>query len=300
MMADKAGQDPAPDSGSSAPADLAVALYVVATPLGNLRDITLRALDVLGAVDLVAAEDTRTTTALFNALGIRATLFAAHDHNEDSAARRIVETLAAGRAVALVTDAGTPAISDPGARVVRAVLEAGHRVIPLPGPSAITCALSAAGFEGAFRFEGFLPPKPSARRTRLTALKAETATLVLYEAPHRIVELAVDMAAVLEATRRVVIGRELTKRFETVHATTVAALPAWLAEDGNRQRGEFVVIIEGAGEIAHDTLEADRVLGLLLSELPVKSAARLACAITGGAKNALYARALELKGQPRD
>ena len=292
-MANQADHDHAPDS--SAPLKLPVALYVVATPLGNLRDITLRALDVLAAVDMVAAEDTRTSATLLGAHGIRTMLMAAHDHNEQAAAARIVELLAAGQSVALISDAGTPAVSDPGARIVRAVHEAGLCVTPIPGPSAAISALSVAGFEGRFEFHGFLPPKSAARRARLRDLKALPSTLVLYEAPHRIVELAQDLRAEFEPGRRLVVARELTKRFENVAPLTVASLEDWLMHDSNRQRGEFVLIIEGARPEDKSDTEARRVLELLLTELPVKSAARLAAAITGASKNALYTQALELK-----
>ena len=292
-MANKASHDHAPDS--SAPLKLAVALYVVATPLGNLRDITLRALDVLAAVDVVAAEDTRTSATLLSAHGIRAQLMAAHDHNERAAAARIVELLVSGQSVALISDAGTPAVSDPGARIVRAVHDAGLLVTPIPGPSAAISALSVAGFEGPFEFRGFLPPKSAARRARLRELKALPRTLVLYEAPHRIVELAHDLQAEFEPARRVVVAREITKRFETIAPLTVAGLTEWLEQDSNRQRGEFVLVVEGAQPNEADSAETRRVLGLLLAELPVKSAARLASAITGASKNTLYQQALELK-----
>lgn len=295
MMATQANQHHATAPGLSQSVELPVALYVVATPLGNLRDITLRALDTLAAVAVVAAEDTRTSATLLAAHGIRTRLIAAHDHNERAAAEQIIELLTSGQAVALITDAGTPAVSDPGARIVRAVHDAGLAVVPVPGPSAVICAISVAGFEGAFQFCGFLPPKSTARRSALKRLKALPCTLVLYEAPHRIVELAHDLAAELEASRRVVLARELTKRFETVQVSTVASLQAWLEADPNRQRGEFVVIIEGAPAIDQDDAEIDRVLRLLLAVLPVKSAARTAAAITGAAKNALYGRALALK-----
>lgn len=297
-MANKATHDHAPDS--SVPLKLPVALYVVATPLGNLRDITLRALDVLAAVDVVAAEDTRTSATLLGAHGIRTQLMAAHDHNEQAAAARIVELLVSGQSVALISDAGTPAISDPGARIVRAVQDAGLVVTPIPGPSAAISALSVAGFEGPFEFRGFLPPKSAARRARLRDLKALPRTLVLYEAPHRIVELAHDLQAEFEPARRVVVARELTKRFETVAPLTVASLKGWLEHDTNRQRGEFVLVIEGARPDDQDNAETLRVLGLLLAELPVKSAARLAAAITGAPKNTMYEKALEQKAGAAD
>ena len=294
-MAIQANQHHAPAPGLSQSAELPVALYVVATPLGNLRDITLRALDILAAVAVVAAEDTRTSATLLAAHGIRTRLIAAHDHNERAAAEHIIALLNSGQSVALVSDAGTPAVSDPGARIVRAVQGAGLAVVPVPGPSAVVCAMSVAGLEGPFQFCGFLPPKSAARRAALKRLKSLPCALVLYEAPHRIVELAHDLAAELEGSRNVVIARELTKRFETVQALTVATLQGWLKADPNQQRGEFVVVIEGASAVDQDDAEIDRILKLLLAELPVKSAARMAASITGTAKNELYQRALALR-----
>ena len=282
-----------PDAGSK----LAIALYVVATPIGNLRDITLRAMDVLRAVDVIAAEDTRTSAPLLASFGVRAQLIAAHDHNEGAAALRIIELLAAGRAVALISDAGTPAVSDPGARIVRAVQAAGLAVTPVPGPSAAISALSVSGCEGPFLFAGFTPPRSAARRTVLRELALATHSTVLYEAPHRIVDLARDLALEFPPDRRIVLMRELTKRFETVQALQIGALQAWLEADTNRQRGEFVLVIDGLRERNNDQIEADRILRLLLDELPVKSAAKIAAAITSQSKNALYQRALELKGK---
>ncbi len=276
--------------------ELPAGLYVVATPIGNLRDISLRAIEVLGAVDVVAAEDTRTSAPLLAAHGIRTRLIAAHDHNESNAARRIIELLAAGQSVALISDAGTPAVSDPGARIVRAVLAAGHVVTPVPGASAAISALSVAGCEGPFLFAGFVPSRSAARRAFLRELAPLRPNLVLYEAPHRIVELAHDLEHEFHADRRVVLMRELTKRFETVHAATVGQLAQWLLADPNRQRGEFVLVLDGAPARDLGADEADRILRLLLDELPVKSAAKIASDITGMTRNALYRRALELMG----
>jgi len=290
-------QVPADESATDANADMPTAsLYVVATPIGNLQDLSLRAIAVLKGADVIAAEDTRTSSTLLAHYGISAKLIAAHEHNEMEAAARIVELLHAGKRVALISDAGTPAISDPGARLVRAVRAAGCAVIPVPGANAAVAALSAAGFEGPFHFAGFLPPKSTARRAALRAFSELAATLVVYEAPHRIVELIDDLALEYPGERRVVLARELTKRFESIHATTAAEAPAWLAGDTNRQRGEFVVLVEAAPAQAREVgSEAERVLGLLLAELPVKTAAKLAAAISGAPRNALYARALELK-----
>jgi len=290
-------QVPADESATDANADMPTAsLYVVATPIGNLQDLSLRAIAVLKGADVIAAEDTRTSSTLLAHYGISAKLIAAHEHNEMEAAARIVELLHAGKRVALISDAGTPAISDPGARLVRAVRAAGCAVIPVPGANAAVAALSAAGFEGPFHFAGFLPAKSTARRAALRAFSELAATLVVYEAPHRIVELIDDLALEYPGERRVVLARELTKRFESIHATTAAEAPAWLAGDTNRQRGEFVVLVEAAPAQAREVgSEAERVLGLLLAELPVKTAAKLAAAISGAPRNALYARALELK-----
>ena len=287
--------EPAPAQNADLPTG---ALYVVATPIGNLNDITLRALQVLKAADAIGAEDTRNSATLLNHHGIASKLFAAHEHNEQQVAGKVIAMLAAGQRVALISDAGTPAISDPGARLVRAVRAAGHAVIPIPGANAAATALSAAGFEGPFHFAGFLPAKGAARRAALRALAQLPATLVLYEAPHRILDLAADLAAEVESARAVVLARELTKRFESIHATTVGEVMTWLEGDPNRVRGEFVVLLEAAPQVeAGDELseEAQRVLGLLLAELPVKSAAKLAAGITGAPRNALYAKALEMK-----
>lgn len=295
MAADNHSDSPAINDDSK----LGIALYVVATPLGNLGDITLRAIATLKAVALIAAEDTRTSATLLRHYGIQTKTIAAHQHNEAGAAARIVELLAEGKSVALISDAGTPGVSDPGARIVQAVRAAGHAVVPVPGANAAVAALSASGFEGPFHFTGFLPPKSVARRKVLAGLKQSPAALVCYEAPHRILDLAADLALEFEASRRVVVARELTKRFETIHACAVSELVAWLAADSNQQRGEFVVLVEGAAEHAdaEGALDAEtqRVLALVLAELPVKTAAALTARITGAAKNALYAAALEIK-----
>ena len=285
--------------GANHAGTLPTALYVVATPLGNLADITLRAVAVLRGVDLIAAEDTRTSATLLRHYGVTTRSFAAHDHNEAAAAARIIAALGAGQTVALISDAGTPGVSDPGARIVQAVRAAGHGVVPVPGPNAAVAALSASGFDGPFHFAGFLPARSTARKKALAAYRELSAVLVLYEAPHRIVDLAADLAQTFDGARRVVIARELTKRFETIHACTVDEVAAWLAADANQQRGEFVVLIDAAPARATDDAsldtEAQRVLAILLAELPVKSAASLAARITGASKNALYAAALAAK-----
>jgi 16S rRNA (cytidine1402-2'-O)-methyltransferase len=272
------------------------ALYVVATPLGNLADISLRALHVLGLVDVVACEDTRNTGTLLSRFGIRTSLMAAHEHNEREAAEQVLQRLMAGQRVALVSDAGTPAVSDPGARMVDSVLAAGLRVIPVPGPSAIVTALSVAGLlSNEFHFAGFLPARPAQRAAALRKLTSLAATLVFYEAPHRVLETMQALQLELGGERTVVICRELTKQFEQVHRCQLSAAMAWLQSNDNHQRGEFVLLVEGAPEQEVDNTEVDRVLGLILEQCPVKQAASLAAQILGLKKNALYDRALALK-----
>jgi len=276
------------------------ALYVVPTPLGNLADITRRAEEILRAVPWVAAEDTRHSAPLLKHLGSSARMLPAHQHNEHEAAARIVARLQAGEPVALVSDAGTPGISDPGARVVAAVRAAGCRVVPLPGPCAAITALSAAGLaDEHFLFWGFLPSKPGQRRQAIAGLRDHPCALVFYEAPHRVLETVADLAAVL-GERTLVIARELTKLFESIHSGPLTAALAWLKEDANRQRGEFVLVVSGAPAGA-DSGEGERVLELLLADgLPVRQAAKLAAVITGAAKNALYERALEIRARDDD
>jgi 16S rRNA (cytidine1402-2'-O)-methyltransferase len=272
------------------------ALYVVPTPLGNMSDMTRRAEEILRTVPWVAAEDTRHSGPLLKQLGAVARTIPAHQHNEHEAAAKIIEKLQAGEAVALISDAGTPGISDPGARIVAAVRAAGCKVIPLPGPCAATTALSGSGLlDEHFMFYGFLPSKGGQRRQVLEDLRDYPCALVFYEAPHRVLETVADLATVL-GERTLVIGRELTKMFESIHSCPLGEALEWLKGDPNRQRGEFVLMVSGAPADAEDG-EGERVLKLLLAEgLPVKQSAKLASAITGAAKNALYERALALKG----
>ncbi len=274
-------------------------LYVVATPIGNLADITLRALDVLKRVDAVAAEDTRVTLRLLRHYGIIAPLIAVHEHNERHAAQKIVQLLAQGKSVALVSDAGTPAISDPGALAVAAVRDAGYPVVPVPGPNAALCALSAAGVAAPhFMFYGFLPQHAAARRRELAKLKTLPFLLVFYEAPHRVVASVADMAVALGAERGITIARELTKLFEAIYTCKLGAAAAWLAEESNRVKGEFVLLVDGAAEgSAPNQAAAPRVLEILAGELPLKQAVKLAAEIAGGKRNELYALALALKAQ---
>ena len=271
-------------------------LYVVPTPLGNLGDLTQRAREVLCQVPWVAAEDTRHSAPLLKHIGSPARLLAAHEHNEEQAAQQVIARLAAGESVALVSDAGTPAVSDPGARLVARVRAAGHRVVPLPGACAAVTALSASGLsEAHFLFYGFLPARAKQRAEALRELLDLPYALVFYEAPHRIVESVASLVEVFGPNRTLVIARELTKVFETIHSLPLGEAPAWLQEDTNRQRGEFVLIVSGASETSDDG-ESERVLRLLLDEgLPVKQAAKLAHAITGAAKNAMYELALSWK-----
>lgn len=273
------------------------ALYVVATPIGNLGDITLRALDTLRQADRVAAEDTRVSGALLAHFNISKPLVSIREHNEREAAARVIEWIAAGEAVAYVSDAGTPAVSDPGARLVAAVRAAGLAVVPVPGVSAVTAALSAAGVEsGQWLFHGFLPPKSGARRAQLQTLATLPCALVFYEAPHRIEETLADMAAVLDGARAVTLARELTKRFETIVTRPLADAPAWLAADPNHVRGEFVVVVHPpAAAAATVDAEAMRVLDVLLGALPPTLAAKLAAKITGRSKAELYQMSLALK-----
>lgn len=280
------------------------ALYVVATPIGNLADISLRALHVLQIVDAVACEDTRHTQTLLRTYGIEKTgsrLLALHQHNELQAAELVVERLRRGQRVAYASDAGTPAVSDPGARLVAAVRAADLRVVPVPGPSSVTAALSIAGIsseagpEGGFVFAGFLPSKAIERAARIAALAHEPRAVVLLEAPHRIEALATALAPLSD--RRLSVGRELTKQFEEIATMQAIEFAPWLAADSNRSRGEFVLVLHPAHVEASDGDEV-RVLRLLLAELPLKTAVKLASEISGASRNALYDAALaEKKGK---
>ncbi len=275
-------------------------LYVVATPIGNLGDMTARAVEVLGAVDLIAAEDTRHSLPLLRHFGSKAPLQAYHEHNEREVSLDIVRRLRDGQSVALISDAGTPLISDPGYHLVRLAREQGVRVIPIPGASAITAALSVAGLPtDRFVFEGFLSARPSARKERLQQLREETRTLLFYESSHRIVETLRDMAEVFGAQRTAVLMRELTKVFETIRGGSLEELCAWVESDQDQQKGEFVVLVRGAEPVGAETAEreADHVLRVLLEELPLKQAVGIAVKLTGLKKNLLYHRAVRLQGK---
>ncbi len=271
------------------------ALYVVATPIGNLADISLRALHVLGVVEAIACEDTRHTQSLLRALGIERPaggLIAVHQHNESEAAQQVLVRLQAGERVAYASDAGTPAVSDPGARLVAAVQAAGHRVIPLPGASSVTAVLSVSGAWSdapGFVFGGFLPARAGERAAAVQALAGEVRAVVLLEAPHRIEDLAQALSALGE--RPVTVGRELTKQFEQVHTLACQALPAWLAADASRCRGEFALVLHPQ-PVAPSDDEGMALLDLLLPELPLKTAVRIAAEATGASRNALYEAAL--------
>jgi len=283
---------------SSRPSAKSGFLYIVATPIGNLDDLSSRAVEVLGSVDRIAAEDTRHSGKLMRHWSIQTPMVALHEHNERKLAPRLVADMLKGQSVALVSDAGTPLISDPGFNLVTLAREAGVQLVPVPGPSALICALSVSGLPTArFVFEGFLPAKSSARRSRLEQLCGETRSLVFFESSHRIVDCLQDCQAVFGAQRQAVVARELTKRFETVHSDTLEKLVQWVSDDPNQQKGEIVLLVQGRAEIENHevTPEAERILTVLLEELPIKKAAKLAARISGVNKRALYARALHLK-----
>ena len=290
------------DDDGTRPADGVVepaTLYVVATPIGNLEDITLRALKVLRSVSVIAAEDTRNTALLLDRHGIRTRMISLHEHNESRRADAIVEQLAAGQSVALVSDAGTPLLSDPGAILVAKVRDAGFRVIPIPGASALVAALSAAGLAGtSFQFVGFLPDRSAARRKAIASYAQLACILIFYEAPHRVVACVRDLATELGGQREIVIARELTKLFESIHRCRLDEAAAWLEADADRQRGEFVLLVSGPAHRAPDAdaiaANADKVLRALMAELPLAQSVKLACAITGMRRGDLYARALQL------
>lgn len=277
-------------------------LYVVATPLGNLRDVTFRAVDVLGGVDTIAAEDTRVTGVLLRHYGIATRPLSLHEHNESARATQIVAQLGAGRSIALVSDAGTPAVSDPGARLVRAVRDAGFPVVPIPGANAAIAAISAAGLAaGEFLFLGFLPKAAKARRELLAAVARLPVALVVYEAPHRVRDTVAHLGAALAGERMLVVAREVTKKFESITRTTLAEAPAWFDADPNHERGEFVLLVDAPPEHqavpGESALDLRRLLVALVAELPPARAARVAAAVTGLPRDAIYAQALALKSE---
>ena len=273
-------------------------LFIVATPIGNLKDISQRALETLSQVELIAAEDTRHSGKLLQHYGITTSLLSLHEHNELLQAPKLIQRMLSGSDMALISDAGTPLVSDPGLGLVRLAREAGIQVVPIPGASAAITALSVAGLPSdRFCFEGFLPAKAGARQKVLETLAAETRSLIFYEAPHRIVATCEAMRDAFGAERRAVIARELTKRFETIHDASLAELCDWLQADENQRKGEFVLIVHGAA--AADTHELDdatrHMIQILLEELPLKQAVALAVKISGLKKNAIYQYAVSLR-----
>ena len=278
-------------------------LYIVATPIGNLGDITSRAVETLKSVVLIAAEDTRHSARLLQHFGIQTRMTSYHDFSDDTRVELLLRTLQDGQSVALISDAGTPLISDPGYRLVSRARERGLRVVPIPGVCAMTAALSAAGIPSdRFAFEGFPPAKHTARLKLFQLLQQETRTLVFYESPHRILECVDDMAEGFGAERIAVIARELTKTFETIHSDTLGNLQQWMRADENQQRGEFVVLVKGAETAQDEAIPADakRILQVLLEDLSLKQAASLASRLTGVKKNLLYALALDSASKADD
>ena len=271
-------------------------LYIVATPIGNLSDITAHAIDCLKSVAIIACEDTRTSGKLLNHFNIPTKTWAYHDHNAEVQTPKLIEVLQSGQSIALISDAGTPLISDPGFRLVKACHEFGIKVSPVVGASAAIAALSVAGLPSdKFYFYGFLPAKTAGRQSELTKIKDLTATLIFYEAPHRIIECIDDMITVLGDNRQVTFCREITKTFETIYPSTLGELKQFVASDANQQKGEMVLVVAGANDSVNDEGKHDALLKRLLQDLSVKKAAQLASDITGAKKNALYERALILK-----
>jgi 16S rRNA (cytidine1402-2'-O)-methyltransferase len=299
-MGDREHRDGADEAAAARSRAKGGTLYVVATPLGHLRDVTLRALDVLGSADVVAAEDTRVSATLLRHYGIVPRMLSLHEHNEAGRAERIVGLLRAGRSVALVSDAGTPAVSDPGARLVRAVRAADLPVVPIPGPNAAIAAVSAAGIAAErFVVVGFLPGAAKSRRELLGALRDVPAALVIHESPRRVRATLAELGVALGGERDVVIAREITKQFEEIARMPLGEAPAWCAADANRERGEFVLVVDAApgppaSPIRADGFDVRKLLAALLVELPPARAARVAARATGLPRDALYAEALTI------
>ncbi|MFK5913220.1 MAG: 16S rRNA (cytidine(1402)-2'-O)-methyltransferase [Woeseiaceae bacterium] len=273
-------------------------LYIVATPIGNMGDMTERAIQTLEKVDIIAVEDTRRSGQLLRHFNISTPMMAVHEHNERQICESLLERIQKGENIALISDAGTPLLSDPGYILVNQAQEKGLSVVPIPGVSAVITALSVAGLPtDRFTFEGFLPAKSTARQLKLERIKDDSRTIIYYEAPHRIVEMLKDCQKVLGGDRKVVMARELTKTFETIRSDVLDALIPWVEADNNQKKGEFVILIHGAASKikAEVDAESERILLILLKDLPVKQAAALAASITGLKKNALYQFALELK-----
>lgn len=275
-------------------------LYIVATPIGNMGDMAPRAVDVLHTVDLVAAEDTRRSSRLFRHFGIKTPMVSYHDHSDNKQICTILDMLLSGKSVALISDAGTPLISDPGYRLVKTIRKKGLKIVPIPGSCALIAAISVSGLSSdRFIFEGFLPAKSSARISKLKSVAEEFRTLMFYEAPHRILETLTDMMGVFGEGRQVVLARELTKTYETFLSGPLSEVLVQVKADDNQQKGEIVLVVEGSSlsEKDPDDIEAKRILSILLEEVPLKQAALLAAKITGAQKNLLYKLALSLKEQ---
>lgn len=273
-------------------------LYIVATPIGNLEDFSPRAIKTLKNVDQIAAEDTRHSQKLLKHFGIITPLVSLHEHNESTSSKMLLDCLKKNQSIALISDAGTPLINDPGYRLVKLVREHKIPVIPIPGPCALITALCASGLACEnFIFEGFLPGKSIARQKKLLEFLYETRTIIFYEAPHRILPLINDMLDVLGPKRYVVLARELTKTFETIHGDNLEQLKIWLNSDKNQQKGEFVVLVKGAEYLSPNEIDTQRILEILLNELPIKQATSIAAKITQQKKNKLYALALAITGK---
>jgi 16S rRNA (cytidine1402-2'-O)-methyltransferase len=272
-------------------------LYIVATPIGNLQDITLRAIEILKTVDVIAAEDTRHSASLLQQYAIAKPLLSLHDHNENERVSQLLQQLQSGKTIALISDAGTPLISDPGYQLVRQARIQGIKVVPIPGACAVIAALSASGLAAdRFTFEGFLPAKSQARLQRLMQLKNESRTMIFYEAPHRILTLLQDFQKVFGEEREAVLARELTKMFETIRLGKLEELTEWVAGDLNQQRGELVVLLAGKAEKSvEEIVSVEVVLAELLKELPLKKAVEITVKITGEKKNTVYEKALQMK-----
>ena len=275
-------------------------LYLVATPIGDMTDIAPRALDILNIVDIVAVEDKRRSSRLFSHFGIKTPMISYHDHSEEKQVKKIIDELLCGKSVALISDAGTPLISDPGYKLVNAAKDKSIKVSPVPGPCALIAAISASGLPSdRFIFEGFLPPKSIARITKIQNISADSRTIIFYEAPHRILETLIDMIKVIGPSRKIVLARELTKTYETFISGTLESVLEIIEKDLNQQKGEIVIVLAGAdsSEEKIETQDSKRILSVLLEELPLKQAVSLGSKITGIQKNIFYKLALDLKKQ---
>lgn len=273
-------------------------LYVVATPLGNLQDMTYRGVQVLQSVDVIAAEDTRHSSLLLQHYQIKTPLISLHEHNEHKRTVILLERLKKGESIALISDAGTPLISDPGYVLAKEARQQGITIVPIPGPCAAIAALSASGLPtDKFIFEGFLPSKAKQRKSRLSDLAQESRTLIFYESPHRVLDMFKDMQEVFGDKRIAVVARELTKRFETIRSGTLEELVNWIEKDANQERGEIVVLLHGIEQPIKQSSNADEILSLLLECMPTKKAVEVAAKVTGQRKNDLYASALHLKSK---